>query len=349
MSKRFLVSGYYGFDNFGDDAILKCIVDFIKLNYVNSTIDILSSNPTKTKSVYNSESHNRFNFRQVLTSVKSCDVLISGGGSLLQDTTSLKSLIYYLLIIFLASIYRKKIVIFAQGIGPIKTLIGKILTQQALKLASVISVRDELSSQLLTKWNIEHKLTADPVWGFNIERITSQDFKTVGLQVREWNSLTEDKIEYLANSVASVFGNKGCKFVILNLQKNLDTEVSNVLVEKLKSLNIESEIIDYDDINQCVEAISNFDYFIAMRFHASLVAIKAGIPTLLLSYDPKVTSLAIESQSPYVDIITMNQPELIKNLHLLLGSSDNLSKKLSAFSSEKADCAKKNIDLLLNL
>ena len=68
-----------------------------------------------------------------INTIKNSDVLISGGGSLLQDSTSLKSLFYYLFVIFLAEHYKKKVIIFAQGIGPIKNPAGRFFTKKLLK------------------------------------------------------------------------------------------------------------------------------------------------------------------------------------------------------------------------
>ena len=50
MAKSIIVSGYYGFDNFGDDAILGVIVD--KLKSLGNNIAVISKNPKKTSLLY---------------------------------------------------------------------------------------------------------------------------------------------------------------------------------------------------------------------------------------------------------------------------------------------------------
>lgn len=115
MTKNICISGYYGFDNFGDEIILKILVENIKDN----NITVFSSNPNKTKQELNVNSVHSFNIKEIIKSIAKCDYLISGGGSLLQDVTSKKSLIYYLCIIALAQLFRKKTIIFAQGLGRI--------------------------------------------------------------------------------------------------------------------------------------------------------------------------------------------------------------------------------------
>ena len=89
--KKILISGYYGFDNFGDEAILGVLVNHLRGN----DITVLSSNPEKTGRTHNVNSLNSFNSQLIIERLPKFDMLISGGGSLLQNVTSNKSLFYY--------------------------------------------------------------------------------------------------------------------------------------------------------------------------------------------------------------------------------------------------------------
>ena len=111
MVKKALISGYYGFDNFGDEAILAVLIKNLK--NIGIDVTVFSTNPQKTISNYAVKSVYTFSFKSIFSELKNTDFLISGGGSLLQDATSLKSLIYYLFVIKMAQIFRKKIIIFA--------------------------------------------------------------------------------------------------------------------------------------------------------------------------------------------------------------------------------------------
>ena len=124
MVKNIIISGYYGSNNFGDECILNVLVE--KLKEYNLDITVLSLNPEKTSEINQVKALKSFALLDVAKAIKNSDMLISGGGSLLQDVTSVKSLFYYLLIIFLAKFFNKKVFIFAQGIGPIKNLLGKL-------------------------------------------------------------------------------------------------------------------------------------------------------------------------------------------------------------------------------
>ena len=97
MSKVVL-SGYYGFDNFGDEAILQVLVDNLKA--INAEITVISKNPSKTSSIHDVKTVFMFNILGIIAAINRSDVVISGGGSLLQDVTSVRSLMYYLFVIF---------------------------------------------------------------------------------------------------------------------------------------------------------------------------------------------------------------------------------------------------------
>ena len=89
MSKKILLSGYYGFDNVGDEAVLFSIVrDLRAVMGDEAEITVLSNNPETTSARYDVRAVDRWNKKTLLTEIKACDLFISGGGSLLQDVTS---------------------------------------------------------------------------------------------------------------------------------------------------------------------------------------------------------------------------------------------------------------------
>src|SRR5699024_5035457 len=104
LQKRYkiLVSGYFGYNNIGDEAILKGLIDGIRKKSSNIDIVVLSKNPDWTMAKYNVESVNRSKISDIISAIRDCDMLVSGGGSLLQDVTSKKSILYYLAILKLA-------------------------------------------------------------------------------------------------------------------------------------------------------------------------------------------------------------------------------------------------------
>lgn len=104
-----LISGYYGFDNIGDESILRTLITSLREKIPDCRLTVLSHNPASTREKYGVEAVERMSPGAILRAVRRCDMLISGGGSLLQDVTSSKSIHYYLFIIRLAKLLGKKV------------------------------------------------------------------------------------------------------------------------------------------------------------------------------------------------------------------------------------------------
>lgn len=316
MSKV-LISGYYGFKNFGDETILKVLVEHLKS--LNADITVLSSDIDYTKSSHNVNAVSSFNLKSVIKEIKNCDILISGGGSLLQDVTSLKSLVYYSFIIALAKLFKKKIIIFAQGIGPLNRKFSQILVKNILKSCNYISVRDLKSFELLKNWEINSKLVCDPVFSLKLERKNKE--KIIGIQLREFKNINYNLLNKLAQLINNKF--QDYKVNILSLQKSYDYDISEKFLNLLKQFypNINAEIVT----NNIIDEISKLSYLFAMRYHAILIAIKAGVKTCAINYDIKVEQIAKNSGIPtvspnatenfekiYQDLFNINPDNLIK-------------------------------------
>lgn len=291
---KYVVSGYIGFDNFGDEAIAHVLVDQLKKNGAEK-ITLISSHPEKTKILHDVDSCGMFNF---FNSVKNSDILISGGGSLLQDVTSLKSLLYYLTVILTALLLGKKVEIYAQGIGPIQSFWGKLLTKLALKNADKISVRDKKSLELLDSWGIKSELVKDPIFSLELQKKNNKG--TVGIQLRQFKGINSSFLEKLADEIKNNFSDK--KIEILSLQDSIDLPICKLFQTILKRKGIESEIYSGLSINEVISKITNLEYLIAMRFHANVLGIKSGVKTLAVSYDPKVEKLAEEYNLPCINL-----------------------------------------------
>lgn len=304
--KKIVISGYYGFDNFGDESILGVLtsklkeIDEKKSPFVDITV--FSKNPKKTADLYKVKTIFSFDIMKVISEVKNCDILISGGGSLLQDATSLKSLIYYLFVIDLALFFNKKVIIFAQGIGPIKSKFGQFLTKFALRRCSLTTVRDEKSLFLLRGWGgINPQLVCDPL--FDVSLQGSQPSNKVGVQLRAFKTLKENLLRKLAENINKNFADK--EIEIYSFQDSLDLDVCQKFEMLLHSINplIQTKVIFNQTSQEILEKMSKLEYLIAMRFHANLIALKYGIKTLAICYDEKVEKLANEAKIPFVSML----------------------------------------------
>lgn len=289
--KKVLISGYYGFNNFGDEAVLSVLVESLKKEGVTD-ITVITKYPKGTKQSCGTKTVYTFNLLAIFFAMLKTNVFFSGGGSLLQDVTSTKSLLYYLALIILAIIFGKKVIIFAQGIGPINNNFLKNLTKEVLKRCTFITVRDKKSLELLKNWDISAEIVPDPVWSFYVSRKYSHN--GVGVQLRKWKSITEEIIQALAKGIAENFSKK--KIFIYALQRTQDKEVCEKLEEEIKKINpdIYTQVIYNRTPCSISDSFSHLDMMIAMRYHACLLALKYGLKTLPIIYDPKVENLAEE-------------------------------------------------------
>lgn len=327
MSKKVVISGYYGFDNFGDDAILYVLCE--KLKTLNAQITVLSANPQKTSEVYDVNAVKNFDIGKVIRTLSKSDVLISGGGSLLQDVTSVKSLFYYSFVILIALILKKDVIIFAQGIGPLNKNISQFLVKFLLRKVKFVSVRDERSLNLLRNWGIDAKLANDPVFSVKVAEVP-KNF-ALGVQLRDFITMNDKFLESLAENVLAFFPNR--KIELFVFQKSLDEAVSKKFINILKSQksDVEVEIIYYENKNEIFKRISQLNYMIAMRFHAVIAAIMAGVRTSAINYDIKVEKLAQEASIPLISLKSdKNDYKKIFTQQKSLNSS-----KLSEFSASK--------------
>lgn len=169
---RLVLSGYYGFRNSGDEAVLLSILNALDQAGEDQGVFVepivLSGDPTWTARQYGVWSVPRMKLREVREAIAASDGVISGGGSLLQDATGLGSIPYYLGILEMARWARKPTFVYAQGIGPVKRRMFGPFIARAMRKASYVSVRDAESAALLAGFGVPEERVAvvpDPVMG----------------------------------------------------------------------------------------------------------------------------------------------------------------------------------------
>lgn len=171
-SKTIVISGYYGFKNSGDEAVLKSILTALEQEGqaagVNINPVVLSIDPESTSATYGVKSVHRMKLGEVRQAIKESDGLISGGGSLLQDATSPKTIPYYLGVLKIAQWLGKPTFIYAQGVGPVNRKLFYPMIRSIFRKCTYISVRDMQSGELLQSMGISGEavhVVPDPVMG----------------------------------------------------------------------------------------------------------------------------------------------------------------------------------------
>ncbi len=293
--KSVLISGYYGFDNLGDEAVLLSIVNTLKNSDKDLQITVLSENPEITEKRYGVKSVKRTGFFDVLKAVRTCDLLISGGGSLLQDVTSRASLFYYLAILFMGIVFRKKVMVYGQGIGPLTNKTDIKMVSFILKKVNLITLRDNSSQELLKSMGIENNIhvTADPVFCLKKPEQTgakmllesegiSDNFILVS--VRNWYNNELFRVE-MAKALDIIYQNTGTEIVFCPFHQS-DIEECNAIADFMKSpKHILRRVYNPEDM---LGIISLCKMVIGMRLHSLIFGALVGCPVEGISYDPKI-------------------------------------------------------------
>ena len=297
-----LISGYYGFDNIGDESILRTLITSLREKIPDCRLTVLSHNPASTREKYGVEAVERMSPGAILRAVRQCDMLISGGGSLLQDVTSSKSIHYYLFIIRLAKLLRKKVFIYSQGIGPIDHAFNRRATARALKKADGIVVRDERSAKLLEQIGLPQErivITADPV--IRMKRpdrtvgreilaragIKKDGRLTVGWAIREKNR-DSTFVREITECIRWLRANYDAESVLIPFHYEEDREVCSVIAERTNgAAKCLSEKYLSEDM---LSIIGNMDVLVGVRLHSMIYAAIMGVPIIGVSYDPKCTA-----------------------------------------------------------
>lgn len=301
---RILISGYYGFDNLGDDTVLFGILSGIRKRRPDTEMVVLSNQPTRTRELFGIPAFNRWNtfviFRELLRS----DMLVMGGGTLLQDVTSPRSILYYLGIVALAKALGKPVFFYAQGVGPVTQSLSKRLIQRVVNRVDMITVRDDKSKTDLLNLGVTKPpihVTADPalvidtdhfpkekglqiLTRYGLKNASNKNQPILGVAIRQW-STDHPYLEVLAR-VCDDMVRMGWKVVFLPMQYPGDVGTSKQIVDSMQEdATLLDEQFTFRDISSI---IANLDLILGMRLHSLILAALYDVPFVPLSYDPKI-------------------------------------------------------------
>ncbi len=363
MNKVTLI-GYYGFNNTGDEAILYSILRSLKQRNKDLQVTVLSGNPGKTEKLYGVPCRNRWRIRDVISAIWQSDLVVFGGGSLLQDTTSRRSLDYYLAIARVARLLRKPVYFMGQGIGPVINEQSKQKVARVLNRVQYITVRDRDSKQQLLDMGVTKppiEVTADIVLGLYrrevetapgirvLERYQLGDEdqgRMVGISVRNWRELSGYKtvVAELADSLAA----KGYKVVFLPFHFPGDVSCARDVVRQMQgdAVVIREECTTIEMLGM----ISRMELLIGMRMHSLIMAALMGVPSVGLSYDPKID--AAVNLMGLVDggrVENLNLEQLrLDSMQILFNRDEECQRLVQRLEPLKTK-ARRNVDILEEL
>lgn len=356
-----IISGYYGFKNIGDDAMLKAIIDNLKLYNEDITIMVLSKNPLETRQIYNVDSINRFNILKIANVMRKSKLFLNGGGNLLQDNTSTRSLLYYLGMIWLAKKIGMKTMIYANGIGPLNKKGNRKLTKTVVNQVDVITLREELSYKEIQNLDIEKPqilLTADPAVTIEAEREEEIDEillkeninpneKLIGFSVRKWSDY--EKYQRVIAQVADYISeNYGAKPLFIPMHYPSDLLAIDNIVAKMK--NKCYVIRNKYSVPQMLGIIGRTQLLIGMRLHALIFAASLKIPLVGLVYETKVEGFMQYINQPSAGhVSSLEFEKFIKIVDDVWNRKDEIRKELEETTEALRNKALMNAKIALEL
>ena len=305
---RTLLSGYYGKGNGGDEALLATLLQMLPPHVIPV---VLSGNPEETRDRYHVEAYDRMAPLPVLQALRSCDALIWGGGSLIQDATSAVSPFYYGGMMALAQRMGLKTIAWAQGIGPLKRPVTRWLARQTFG-GCTISVRDRTSAAMLADWNIPCLLAPDPVWALEAKPVPGLwdlPAPRVAVTLRSHPQLTQTRLANLTRALVDFQKATQTFILLLPFQQRQDLPIAQVIQPQLKDV---SQIMCLEEPQLLKGVFRGVQMAIGMRLHSLIMAASEGCRCFALSYDPKINRLMEDLDMPGWDLATLpDDPNLI--------------------------------------
>ena len=356
--RRLLVSGYYGFKNAGDEAILDAFIRSTKDLPVPVSVTVLSNTPEETAKKHGTPTVHRFRVFPVLRALWRSDVLVSGGGSLLQDKSSTRSIIYYLSIIRLARLMGKPVMLYANGIGPVDKPRNRRRVKKVVSRVDVITLREESSREELLRIGVsgpEMHVTADPVFLFDApdetlairalrEAGVPGDRPLIGISVRSLRA-REDFIPQMAQFADRLTAELGYHVVFLPMQMPQDVTMSRQIMEQMTQ---PSYLLSADlPPEALIGACGQMDLVIAMRLHTMLFAASVTTPVIGLVCDPKIAYFLDKLDMPSGGAIEDFAPDaLLERVREVLDERPAYQARLSRTVAEMRIGAQENTRLL---
>ena len=287
-----LAAGYYGFGNLGDELLAASVVSQLGAAGVDRRrIALLSANPAVEASAQGVDCFDRWKPGEVFNAMHSSRTLLLGGGGLFQDSTSVKSCLYYWGLVKMARAAGLTVWSAGQSIGPLHSGAASFLAKSAFSSCRFRGVRDSRSLDVLKRWKMDGYLSYDLATGLSVKKDFARG-KTLLLNLRPgYEKLaSEAAVGAAAYARREGLGVTGVAFAgedAAELRKYVDNGVL-----ELVQITVVKNMRDYENmLDGCCRAVG-------MRLHFAVLSALAGLPTAAVAYDPKVASFCNDWQVP---------------------------------------------------
>lgn len=298
-----LICGAYGHGNAGDEAILEAIIAEMRGIDPLMPLTVLSRRPDETGARFGVSALHTFDFFGFLRVMRRTKLYINGGGSLIQDVTSRRSLWYYLFTIAAAKILGNRVLMYGCGIGPVSRFYNRRLVRSVLnRYVDIITLREPNSLEELRDFGVirpEVILSSDPALSLPAAEpeAVSAAMSALGLDpngryacfaLRRWQGFNERAGEFSA-AARYVYGKYGLTPLFLSINHRNDGDASELAAATLRDIPYHI-LRDPMETSLAIGLLSRMALVISMRLHGLIFAARAGTPAVGISYDPKVSA-----------------------------------------------------------
>ena len=311
-----VICGAYGRGNAGDDAILEAILEEMRSIDPDMPVTVISKNPRATRLSYRVRAVSRVDLPGWLGAMRRAKLYINGGGSLIQDVTSRRSLWFYLMNIRAAKWAGCKVQMYGCGIGPVTRENHRKLAAKTLnRNVDVITLREPDSLAELRSMGVdkpEIRLTADPALTLSpaVEEKTDSVLLRAGIPprgrylcfaLRPWTGFPE-KAPVFGAAARYAWERYGLTPVFTAVEKGQDPAAARLAAQNLGGTP-HYFLDDAGAAGTIIGALSRMEAVVSMRLHALIFAAGQGIPLAGVVYDPKVSSfLRYIGQENFTDL-----------------------------------------------
>ena len=299
--KEVLICGAYGKGNSGDEAILRSIIASMRSIDPLLPLTVMTRKPEETRLLYGVRAIYTFNVPRFLRIAKRTKLFINGGGSLIQDSTSSRSLWYYLFTIWAAKWRGAKVLMYGCGIGHVQRSYNRKIAKMVLdRNADIITLRDAISRKELLEMGItkpDVRDSADPAMSLTPvdDELACAYLRNHGLDpdgnyicfsLRPW----KDFDNYAAFAEAADYAKEryGLTPVFMPIETPTDLVPSNKTSQLMHNGSYLLPAPQQVELTMAV--LRRMQMMCAMRLHALVFSAAANTPFIAVSYDIKVQS-----------------------------------------------------------
>ena len=298
--RRVLICGAYGFGNAGDDGILQAILGDIRSISPYAEIRVMSRNPKNTRLTQRVGAFHTFNVLAFAFHALRGTLYLNGGGTLITDVTSRRSLLFYLGTITAAKRLGCSVLLYGCGIGPVSHARARRRAAAVLERhADALVLREERAREELARWGVTGpaiSVTADPAVGLPpasaaavaaalVRSGIPADKKLLGVAVRRW-ARHEDTVRIIADALNRFRESHGFMPVFIPMQPD-DAAVSADIASRLREPAC--QLAGNCSVEEIIGVVGQMDAVLGMRLHALIFAASQRVPALGIAYDVKVS------------------------------------------------------------